>query len=150
MIDPTASPRVRVAAIVLRGDEILLVRHEKDGKVYYLLPGGGVDFGESLSDALAREVREETGLEVRPAEVVWLSDSIPPDRHRHIVNIWFLAEEVGGTLNCVPDHRVISAEFHSLDSLNTLEFYPPLGPELVTLCRNGFLSKAPYLGNLWK
>ena len=145
-----SEPRVRVAAIVLRNDKILLVRHEKEGRVYYLLPGGGVDFGESLGEALAREVREETGLEVRPTDVVWLSDSIPPDRHRHIVNVWFLAEEVGGTLNCVPDHRVVSAEFRPIDSLNEIEFFPPLGPELATLCRNNFPSKAPYRGNLWK
>jgi ADP-ribose pyrophosphatase YjhB (NUDIX family) len=145
-----ASPRVRVAAIVLRSDEILLVRHEKAGKAYWLLPGGGVDFGESIGEALVREVREETGLEVRPGEVIWVSDSIPEDRHRHIVNLWFLAEEVGGTLRCVPDHRVTTAEFVPVERLAEIEFYPPLGPELLEQCRQRLPKRIPYLGNLWK
>ncbi|MFP4173447.1 MAG: NUDIX domain-containing protein, partial [Candidatus Hydrogenedentota bacterium] len=57
-------PRIRVAAIAVRDGAILLVRHEKHGERYWLLPGGGVDFGETLTEALAREVREETGLAI--------------------------------------------------------------------------------------
>ena len=54
-------------AAVIRGDEtILLVNHVKDCRSYWLLPGGGVEFGEPLGLALYREVREETGLDISP------------------------------------------------------------------------------------
>jgi 8-oxo-dGTP diphosphatase len=55
-------PRIRVSVILRREGRILLVRQEKPGREYWLLPGGGVTAGESLVDALRREVAEEVGL----------------------------------------------------------------------------------------
>ena len=95
------SPRVRVAAIIVKGDSILLVRHEKGAASYWLLPGGGLEFGESLVDGLCREVREETCLEVRVGDLVLASDSIAPDRSRHVVNLCFTGEVIGGELGLV-------------------------------------------------
>ncbi len=54
-------PRVRVSALLRWHDRVLLCRQEKPGKQYWLLPGGGVDGGESLLDALRRELAEELG-----------------------------------------------------------------------------------------
>ena len=53
-----SEPRIRVSALLEWRDRILLCRHEKPGKEYWLLPGGGVDAGESLTDALHRELAE--------------------------------------------------------------------------------------------
>ena len=55
-------PRIRVSAILRREGRVLLRRHEKDGRQYWLLPGGGVNAGESLVDALRRELAEECGI----------------------------------------------------------------------------------------
>jgi 8-oxo-dGTP pyrophosphatase MutT (NUDIX family) len=54
--------RPSVYAIILRGDKILLLNTRSTGK--YSLPGGGVDLGENMEEALHREVREETGLKI--------------------------------------------------------------------------------------
>ena len=56
-------PRIRVSAVLRWRGAILLCRHEKPGKEYWLLPGGGVDSGESLVDALRRELAEEIGID---------------------------------------------------------------------------------------
>ena len=50
-----AVPRVRVAALLRWHERVLLCRQEKPGKEYWLLPGGGVNSGESLVDGLRRE-----------------------------------------------------------------------------------------------
>ena len=55
-------PRIRVSAILRWRGRILLLRHEKAGGEVWLLPGGGVQGGESLVRALRRELWEETGL----------------------------------------------------------------------------------------
>lgn len=58
-------PQLAVSASIFRDGKILLVRRAHDpGKGRYSLPGGRVEFGESLHDALRREIDEETGLRV--------------------------------------------------------------------------------------
>jgi len=145
-----AHPRVRVAAIIVRDDALLLVQHEKPRRRYWLLPGGGVDYGETLVEALAREVKEETGLDVRVGQLALVNDTIPPDRHRHIVNLCFTAEPVGGELRPGRDHRLIDARFVPLDRLNELDLYPDIRNELLAQIRGRFGHTPPYLGNLWK
>ena len=73
-------PRIRVSAILRRESRILLVRHEKAGREYWLLPGGGVSAGETLLEAMRRELAEEVGLDSDlPLEgPVALAESIAP------------------------------------------------------------------------
>ena len=62
---PPTHPQLAVSAIIFRDDRILLVRRARSpGKGFYSLPGGRVEFGESLHAALHREVDEETGLTI--------------------------------------------------------------------------------------
>jgi 8-oxo-dGTP diphosphatase len=67
----TSYPQLAVSAAIFRDDKILLVRRARSpAKGFYSLPGGRVEFGESLHAALQREVAEETGLKI---EIVGLS-----------------------------------------------------------------------------
>ena len=62
---PPSRPQLAVSGAIFRDDKILLVRRARSpGKGFYSLPGGRVEFGESLHQALAREVDEETGLKI--------------------------------------------------------------------------------------
>jgi 8-oxo-dGTP diphosphatase len=73
-------PIVAVGAVILDGDRVLLVQRAHEPlKGEWSLPGGAVEVGETLQQALAREVREETSLEVEVGVVVEVLDSIRCD-----------------------------------------------------------------------
>src|SRR4051794_41441983 len=99
-------PRIRVSAILRWKGRMLLCRHEKPGKEYWLLPGGGVNSGESLVDALHRELAEEIGIdEGLPVEgPVAIVDSISPTQAfaaKHVVHIIFAGDLGGRSLEAV-------------------------------------------------
>lgn len=62
----------RVCGALIRGEKILMVRHQTPGtRAFWTLPGGGVEDGETPEAAVIREVREETGLHVSVAKLLW-------------------------------------------------------------------------------
>lgn len=131
------------------GDSILLVRHEKNGASYWLLPGGGVEFGETLDEALRREMREETELEVRVGDLVFACDSIAPDGSRHLVSLCFAADVVGGELGAGIDESVVEARYVDREGLGELTLHPDLSDELRDGLLNGFGQSSVYLGARW-
>lgn len=62
--------RVRVAAIVTDADRVLLVSAKKSAERYMVPPGGGMESGETVHQAAAREVLEEAGIEVLPGSLI--------------------------------------------------------------------------------
>jgi len=77
---PVRVPVCAVGAIVLEKGELLLVRRDTDpGRGEWTLPGGKVEWGESLTEACAREVREETGIEIDVEGLAGIAERIVPD-----------------------------------------------------------------------
>ena len=89
-----AAPLVGVAAVVLCEDEILLVRRGREPlRGMWSLPGGLLELGETTEEGIAREVLEETGLRVRPAQIVTTVDRILRDengvvRYHYVLVEW--------------------------------------------------------------
>ena len=147
-------PRIRVSALLRWQDRLLLCRHEKPGRgEYWLLPGGGVNAGESLTDALCRELSEEVGIDDElPLEgPVALVDSISPKRAfaaKHVVHIVFAADLSGRSLEAVTSHD-IAVRGHRLfepSELDDLVLHPPI-QRFIRRWRPG--DPAVYLGALW-
>ena len=126
-----AEPRVRVSALLRCRGRLLLCRHEKLGKHVWLLPGGGVHSGETLTDALDRELAEEVGIEAPPFEgPIAIVDSIAPARtllSKHVIHIIF-AGEFNGSLEAVTsqDEAVRGHRLFGLDDLNEIVLHPPI------------------------
>jgi len=71
------APQVGVGGVVIRDGKVLLIRRGKEPlRGRWLIPGGTVELGETLSEALVREMLEETALRVRPLEIVAVFDRI--------------------------------------------------------------------------
>lgn len=76
--DQPQRPQLAVSAAIFRDDRVLLVRRARSpGKGFYSLPGGRVEFGESLHAALHREVDEETGLKIDIVGLVGWREVLP-------------------------------------------------------------------------
>lgn len=87
---------------MINDDRLLLIqRGHEPQKGRWAVPGGKVEFGESMRDAARREVAEETGLEVEVGDVVWVGESIDDDHH--IVLVDFDGSVVGGELQSGDD-----------------------------------------------
>jgi ADP-ribose pyrophosphatase YjhB (NUDIX family) len=148
-----AEPRIRVSAILRWSDRVLLCRHEKPGREYWLLPGGGVNSGESLVDALHRELREEVGIddEIPVEGPVAIVDSIAPERtlvHKHVVHIIFAGDLSGRSLEAVTSHDA-AVRGHRLFTASELEgvvVHPPI-QRFLRRWQPG--DPAVYLGSLW-
>ena len=94
-------PQVGVGAIVWKGDRVLLIRRgQAPRKGFWSLPGGRQELGETVRECCVREIREETGIEIRILGIADIVDLIERDEggavERHYTVIDFVAEWVGG------------------------------------------------------
>jgi 8-oxo-dGTP diphosphatase len=107
-------PIVGVGAVIWndRGEIVLIRRGQEPRLGEWSIPGGRLEWGESVRDAIVREVREETGLEVEIVGLIDVVDSVTRDGSgtvsRHYVLVDFLARQVSGTLRAGSD----AAEAH--------------------------------------
>ena len=109
---------------------ILLVKQSHEGRDIWMVPGGGIEDGESAAQAAVREVREETGLDIEVLRMIWHVEEVS-ERGQRFVN-FFTARITGGTLELGADpefdedHQVLrEVRFMTRDEVQNIEnIYP--------------------------
>lgn len=146
-MDIPDSVRIRVSGIIIEDNSILLIAHKKDGQVYWLLPGGGLEFGESLEEALKREFHEELNIQIKLNSLAMVCDSIDPEGERHILNICFNCSYESGYYRLGSDKRLHNYSFFTIDELEEISMYPPINEALKSIMKKE--NKEIYLGKIW-
>lgn len=115
-----------MAGVVIDGNRVLLsVRGKAPSEGKWGLPGGAVEVGETVREAVVREILEETGVTVKPVKLITVFDSIhrdEDDRVRyHYILFEYLCKYVSGEVTSgsdAPDARWV--EFNDLDSIDIM------------------------------
>jgi 8-oxo-dGTP diphosphatase len=128
--------RVRVAGLGIVDSAVLLVKHKKNGKSYWLLPGGGVSVGESARDALKREFYEELALSAAVGDLLFVVET-RSEEGIHIIQPTFLVElgDMKG-IDVGEDRRVIGFDIVDAAELEARRFYPDIKREIVEYLQN--------------
>jgi 8-oxo-dGTP diphosphatase len=117
-------PYLAVSAAIIRDGKVLIVRRARPpAHGLFTLPGGGVEIGETLHEAVIREVREETGLAIEPLALAGHREAITRDRdgkvERHFVILPFAARWISGEV--VLNEELAEARWLSPETLAGLK-----------------------------
>lgn len=126
------TPTIRINLIIINKinnvECILLAKHKKNNKQYWVLPGGHLDYGETIEECALRELKEETNLDGKFIDYQMLSESIDPKLSRHILNIYTRvqvnAEDLDNLEICSDFDILKELKFMALDQTHTETIYP--------------------------
>ncbi|RLE51790.1 MAG: hypothetical protein DRJ33_05160 [Candidatus Methanomethylicota archaeon] len=121
------APLVGVGVVIVKGNEILLVKRRKEpGKGLWSIPGGLVLLGERLEEAAKREVKEETGLNVKIIKLIDVVDVVYRDKdgkvEYHYVIVDYLGKPVGGQIT--PGSDVEEVRWFKLEDVDQSQLTP--------------------------
>ena len=111
-------PRVGVGVVIRRGVDILLIRRQNvHGAGTWSTPGGHLDAGESPDACAAREVREETGIEVENIRFLGVTNDVFDAEERHYITLWMEAEYLSGTAFVGAAHEMSEVQWWPSEAL---------------------------------
>lgn len=117
--------KIGVTAFILDSDKVLIVRRSQEETFlpgYYELPGGKVEFGESPEQALKREIKEETNLEIEVIKPYDCFSYLSSDNERHTIDIQFITKLTDNPENIKLSKEHDAFEWISKDDISKYQF----------------------------
>lgn len=141
----TENVELTVLCLITDGDRMLLQNRTKNDWQGYALPGGHVEQGESFVDAVIREMKEETGLDVKNPHLAGVKQ-FPINDGRYVV-LLFKATEYSGTVLSSDEGKMEWVESNRLSEINTVDDFE----DLMRVINDTTLTEFQYLvdGDTW-
>lgn len=137
--------QIRVTGVLVENGAILLVKQRLSKDRAWSLPGGRLEQGETIQEGLQREFFEETGLNVRVDELLYLCD-VKPSSHK-VVHVTFLVSKIGGEItlptNEKDENPISDVKFVPIAELTDYGF----SPVFQNIVENNFPQKGNYMGD---
>lgn len=113
------SPKVIVSVLIKdKGKYFLTKEIIEDNQEYWIVPGGHVEFGETLEEAAQREIQEETGIKIQIQKLLHHHEAIFPEYNYHTIIFFFLAKPVQTEI--ILEEKVLEGKFFSKKEIKDL------------------------------
>ncbi|WP_211748663.1 NUDIX domain-containing protein [Paenibacillus sp. Marseille-Q4541] len=152
--------RCGVKAVIIKNNSLLTIKkHDDIFGADYTLPGGGQEFGETIIEALKREIIEEVGVDINVKHLLFLREYIGKNHHEdsihadiHVVDHIFYCELIEEEQNDVrgtsPDEDQLGIEWIPLKKLSEYRFFPrALIPDIIGIA-DGNIPQGIYTGDI--
>lgn len=144
-MEQTPVYKVRATGVLIENNSLLLVKQKLANNKNWSLPGGRVEPGETLEQALIREMKEETGLDVEPIRMLYVCDVATSGNT--VLHITFLTKQIGGEItlptNEFDENPIHDVCFIPIDELTQYG----ISEKFVELIKNDFPNAGNYMGD---
>ena len=127
-------PRVGVGIFVVKNDKVLMLqRKNAHGEGTWSIPGGHLEFNETIEECAAREVKEETGLDIKNIRLGPYTNDFFYKEDKHYITLFAISEPINGAPKNMEPHKCSNIGWFSLNDLPNPLFLP-----LDNLLKTGF------------
>ncbi len=121
----TQNPKVGVAVIISKDNKILMhKRKSSHGDGTWSLPGGHLEFNESLEDCACRETFEEAGIKIKNLQFAQITNDIFKKENKHYITVFMTADYDSGEPTIMEPEKCDCWEWHEWDSMPRPLFLP--------------------------
>lgn len=139
--------KIRPAVAIIENEKILTMHYQYGGQDVYNLPGGNLEFGESLTLALTRELEEELGITIEIGELMMVGEVHFSDPQKQTIHFIFEGKIVEGNPMLNPEHTsALAIRWLSIKELSNVNLYPNISKSLKEYLSGNLPDK--YIGKL--
>lgn len=125
------SINIRPAILIIENQRVLTMQYNYGGEEVYNLPGGNLELGEYLSDALAREMQEELEIEVSVGEMILVGEVYFEERKKHTLHLLFEGKITAGIPTLNPkETSALAIKWLAINDLEKVNLYPNLSKQI--------------------
>jgi 8-oxo-dGTP diphosphatase len=139
--------KIRPAILIIEDQKVLTMQYNYGGQDVYNLPGGNLELGEHLSDALAREMVEEMGIKVAVGEMIMVGEVYFEAQKKQTFHFIFEGKITEGTPTLNPkETSAIAIKWLSVNELDNINLYPNVAQQLQQYLSSTLDNK--YIGSI--